>query len=94
MSRTNHQHRRVLAALRTGPATAADLWQRHGVMRAAARVHELRALGHDIRSREIVVRNRDGGTSRVAQYSLGDSQMALLPQHPGRGQMTEQAVRA
>lgn len=94
MARANAQHGRVLAALRAGPCTAADLWQQHGIMRAAARVHELRTIGHDIRSREITVRNRDGGTSRVAQYSLGDAQLSLIPDRPGRGQMTDQAVRA
>ena len=84
---SKRQNDTLLAALARRPMTAGEIWSELGIARAAARVFDLRAIGHDIRSTEITVDNRTGGTSRVAQYSLHGSQLKLIPNHPGRGLM-------
>lgn len=81
------QNNALLAALKEGPMTAMDALNRLGIARASARVFDLREQGHDIRSRDITVQNRQGKTCRVAEYSLGDAQRTLMPVHPGRGVM-------
>lgn len=89
------QNTKVLEALRQGPMTALDAFQRFGVLRMSARVFDLRQAGYDIRSRQVAVTNRDGQTCRVAQYTLGGAQRSLVPEHPGRGCVTDRAqVRA
>lgn len=84
---SSRQNETLLAALTTRPMTAGEIWSELGIARAAARVFDLRAMGYDIHSTEITVRNRTGGTSRVAQYSLQGKQLTLIPNHPGRGLM-------
>lgn len=83
------QNAKLLAALETGrKMTPLEIWRELGIARASARVFDLRNAGHDIVSREVVVRNADGSQSRVAEYSLGSVQTTLLPNHPGRGVMS------
>lgn len=85
MSRTRRQNDELLAALNRRAMTATEIWEQLGIARASARVFDLRNEGHDIRSREITVRNRHGEPCRVALYSLESAQMTLVPVHPGRG---------
>lgn len=88
MSKTTGQNGKLLTALQTRSMTATEIWQDLGIARASARVYDLRAEGHDIRSQEITVRNRDGEPCRVALYSIGSAQQSLIPSHPGRGALT------
>jgi hypothetical protein len=81
------QTEKLLAALSRKAMTATEIWQELGIARASARVFDLRDQGHNIKSTEITVRNRDGDPCRVALYSLEAGQMALIPKHPGRGVM-------
>ncbi|HSX65142.1 MAG TPA: helix-turn-helix domain-containing protein [Pseudoxanthomonas sp.] len=81
------QNAKLLEALQRKPMTALEIWQELGIARASARVFDLREEGHDIRSTEITVLNRDNQACRVALYSLGSAQRTLLPTHPGRGVM-------
>lgn len=82
---SNRQNDTLLAALRSKPMTAGEIWSELGIARASARVFDLRRLGYDIRSPEITVRNRHGDTCRVSLYSLHSTQMMLVPVQPGRG---------
>lgn len=91
---SEHQNDKLLKALQDGPLTGLQILDKLGIARAAARVHELRQAGHDIRSTPIEVRNRDGEACRVALYSLATQQRTLLPEGPGRGVMTAAAVSA
>lgn len=81
------QNEKLLGALQDKAMTAGDIWKELGIARASARVFDLREAGHDIRSTEITVRNRDGEPCRVALYSLHGAQTSLIPKHPGRGVM-------
>lgn len=81
------QNEKVLAALARRPMTAIEIWQQLGIARASARVFDLRRAGYDIRSRDIVVTNRDGEDCHVALYSLASTQRTLMPLAPGRGVM-------
>lgn len=75
------QNEKLIAALQQGAMTAAEIWHDLGIARASARVYDLRAAGHDIRSQEITVRNRDGEPCRVALYSIGSVQHARAVRH-------------
>lgn len=88
MSHTKRQNEKLLDALERRSMTAAEIWSELGIARASARVFDLRAAGHEIRSQEITVRNRDGEPCRVALYSIGSAQQSLIPSHPGRGVLT------
>lgn len=62
----------ILAALKRGERlTQLDALTRYGVGRLAARVHDLRRQGYDVRCRLTKVEARHGGARRVAQYTLG-----------------------
>ena len=62
---------RLLAYLRTiGPITPMQAWEQLGIYRLGARVFDLRAEGHPIRSDRLTVPNRFGEECRVAVYSL------------------------
>ena len=71
------QSGRVLAFLKTG-APITHLIAEHdlGVMRLAARIHELRNDGHDI-EREMVTVNTRYGSADVARYALVVKQKEL-----------------
>ena len=65
------QCERILEHLKLGlPLTAHKALYGYGVMRLAARVHNLREMGHQIEKTMIQVPTRGGGTARVAEYSL------------------------
>ena len=55
------QTRKVLAMLKTGPQTTGD-FLRAGIGRFGARIGELRAAGHDVRTRKL--------TDHAAEYRL------------------------
>lgn len=61
------QAERILKRLKEGPATSADFLDMY-VIRYSARVHELRAEGHDIRWE--VVRDRFGKATGLTRYWL------------------------
>ena len=60
----------ILDALAGGPHTTLQLHRVCGVMSVSARVHELRAMGHEIATSLITVRNRHGERCHVAEYTL------------------------
>jgi hypothetical protein len=68
------QKERILERLQEGPLTALEALENLGVMRMAARVHDLRADGHPIVCETVVVPNRFSEESRVARYSLQPEQ--------------------
>jgi len=43
----------------------------YGILRLAARVHNLKQLGHQIERRMVEVPTRDGRRAKVAEYFLG-----------------------
>lgn len=59
----------LLAALRRRPMTPLEIQRELGILRAAARVYDLRNSGHTI-STEIVKVPARGGVSRVARYAV------------------------
>lgn len=50
--------------------TPAQAYERYGCMRLSGRIFDLRHMGYAIKTDIIAVRNRDGETSYVAQYTL------------------------
>ena len=62
---------KVLRDLKTGiPLTALSALHRHGVLRLAAVVFDLRRMGWAITACRVAARCRDGRIARVARYSL------------------------
>ena len=88
------QNEKLLDALARQPMTAGDIWRELGIARASARVYDLRNDGFDIQSRDIDVPTRDGGTARVALYTLKSRQRTLMAPHPGRGFTTAGSPQA
>lgn len=66
---TIRQNFLVLAALKRGPLTPLEALRRLGCERLAARIHELREMGHDINRTFVRVKTR-AGKVRVAKYAL------------------------
>lgn len=68
------QARKLYVALQARPLTTGEIWQRLGIGRAAARVHELRgelpAEGKTIATEIVTVDGRDGEPARVARYAV------------------------
>lgn len=65
------QKERVLNYLQENSSiTPMEAWNRLGVYRLGARVHELRKEGHDIKSSLTEVKNKFGEACRVAEYRL------------------------
>lgn len=62
-----------------GPLTAREALVSYGIMRLAARVHELREAGYTIETRTRKVKNRFGEKVGVAEYYIpeGQQEMAL-----------------
>jgi hypothetical protein len=83
---SKRQNDKLLEALKQRPMTAGEIWKELGIARASARVLDLRREGHDIRSKPITVRTRDG-SARVALYEMRSGQQLLIPTTPGRGVM-------
>lgn len=44
--------------------------EKYGCLRLSARISDLRSMGYDIKSEIVSVKNRDGDTCHVAQYTL------------------------
>lgn len=66
------QCERLLNHLRDGlPITAHRALYGYGCARLAARVHDLRQMGHQIERRMVEVQTRNGRRARVAEYFLG-----------------------
>lgn len=65
------QCERLLEHLKLGlPLTAHKALYGYGCQRLAARMWDLRQVGHQIEKRMVEVATRDGGTARVAEYRL------------------------
>lgn len=65
------QCERLLEHLKLGlPLTHRKAEIGYGVQRLAARMWDLRQMGHQIEKRMVTVPTRGGGTARVAEYSL------------------------
>jgi len=66
----NVQRAAILARLLLSPATAMQLQSDCNAPDPRARIHELRADGHEISSQWIDRKNNDGTVNRVALYVL------------------------
>ena len=65
------QCERLLAHLKEGlPLTHRKAEIGYGVQRLAARMYDLKQLGHQIEKRMVEVPTRDGRRARVAEYFL------------------------
>lgn len=60
----------ILEALRSGPLSTIHAHETLGVARAAARVHELRKLGHQIETKRRTVHDAAGRPHTSAEYVL------------------------
>ena len=66
------QCERLLAHLKLGlPLTAHKALYGYSCSRLAARMWDLRQMGHQIEKRMVEVPTRDGRLARVAEYRLG-----------------------
>lgn len=69
------QNGRVLEHLKQhGSIDAMTALSDLGVFRLAARINDLRNMGHEIISGRVTVRNRFGEECRVASYSMGENE--------------------
>ena len=68
----NTQKRMVLSDLKRFKRgiTSMKAFEKYGITRLAAVVHDLREDGHDIKTEMIAVKNRYGETCHVANYTL------------------------
>ena len=66
------QCERLLEHLKLGlPLTAHKALYGYSCLRLAARIHDLKQMGHQIERRMVEVPTRDGRRARVAEYFLG-----------------------
>ena len=71
------QCERLLEHLKLGlPLTAHKALYGYSCLRLAARMWDLRQMGHQIEKTMIQVPTRDGGTARVAEYRLCQKEAA------------------
>ena len=69
-----NQRDRILKYLGMGQTlTRLNAWARLGILEAPARISELRAEGHNIKTKMVTVRNRYGHKVSVAEWSMGDT---------------------
>lgn len=47
-----------------------EAWSQLGILEAPARISELKAQGHDIKTQMIEVKNRYGEPVRIAEWSM------------------------
>ena len=87
------QAAQLAAAIEQEPLTAGEIWQRYGIARAAARVHELRAelpnQGKTVSTDLVQVLNRQRKPVRVARYAIVALQAQgdlFVPVQPGAPQ--------
>lgn len=55
-----------------GSITPREALNHCGSMRLSARIHDLRAMGHDIHMELITVKTKNGRKERVSKYSLAE----------------------
>ncbi len=68
-----NQCEQILAYIQEhGSITPMEALNHCACMRLSARIHDLRALGHDIRMEVVTVKNRHGQKVRVSRYSMGE----------------------
>ena len=66
------QNERILRHLQDfGSITALDALKDYGCMRLGARIWDLKRDGHDIRREMVEGRNRHGGRTHYARYTMG-----------------------
>ena len=66
-----NQQERILAYLQEGNTlTRLNSWDELGIIEAPARISELKAKGHDIKTRRFSVTNRYGEKVSIAKWSL------------------------
>lgn len=86
-----NQNDRLLDALRREPMMPLQILARLGIMRASARVYDLRNAGHRISTEIVPIECNDGHVARVARYAAlpesanGDLFEAMAPMK-GRAQ--------
>ena len=67
---TDSQCARLLSRLERGPINPMQALVELGIFRLAARINDLRKMGHQIVREMVTVLNRFGEDCRVAQYRL------------------------
>lgn len=71
------QCERLLEHLKLGlPLTAHKALYGYSCLRLAARIHDLKQMGHQIERTMVQVPTRNGGTARVAEYRLCQKEAA------------------
>ena len=66
-----NQQDRILDYLRAGNTlTRLNAWSQLGVLEAPARISELRAMGHYIRTKMVTVKNRYGDKVSIAEWTM------------------------
>ena len=75
MAKGYTQNDKILRHLKTHKRgiTQAQAYERYGCLRLSGRIWDLRRMGYDIKTDMIAVRNRDGETAYVAQYTLQEN---------------------
>jgi hypothetical protein len=79
----------ILQMLERGPVTALDALEETGCFRLAARIADLRRLGHDIRTENITTANG----KRIAKYVLKESTSGQQS-HPQHNDVCQPAASA
>ena len=54
-----------------GSITSLEAMKEYGIMRLASRIHDLRAIGYDIRGETVAAKNRYGEPTRFVRYAIG-----------------------
>ena len=66
-----NQKKRILEYLKSGQSlNRLNSWSELGILECPARISELRAEGHDIKTKMISVTNRYNEKVRVAEWSI------------------------
>lgn len=65
------QQKRIVELLESGSVLRrTETFRRLGIVEAPARISELRAMGYDIRTRRITVKNRYGESVSIAEWYM------------------------
>ena len=65
------QRQRILSYLEQGNSlTRLNSWEQLGIIEAPARISELRAAGHKIKTEKVAVTNRYGEKVQVAKWTI------------------------
>ena len=74
MRKIKCQRERILDYLKNGNSLMRlEAWEKLGVVEAPARISEIRALGHKVKTTMITVNNKYGERVRVAKWSIETS---------------------